>query len=67
MKSGEIIIYIDKKTEKAIAAKLRHAGCVFAEDEARPLVSEAQSMESLTAMADRRATGVPLEYVLLLG
>ncbi|MFD0048242.1 putative protein N(5)-glutamine methyltransferase [Actinomycetes bacterium NPDC127524] len=55
---------MDKETEKAIAAKLRHAGCVFAEDEARLLVSEAQSMESLTAMADRRATGVPLEYVL---
>ncbi|WP_419884214.1 putative protein N(5)-glutamine methyltransferase [Peribacillus sp. B-H-3] len=55
---------MDEETEEAIVARLRHAGCVFAEDEAKLLVSEARSLESLKAMADRRASGLPLEYVL---
>lgn len=43
---------------------LREAGCVFAEDEARALVSAASTSEALAAMVDRRAAGVPLEHVL---
>jgi release factor glutamine methyltransferase len=47
-----------------VVATLRAAGCVFAEDEARLLVSAARSPVHLDAMVHRRATGVPLEHVL---
>jgi release factor glutamine methyltransferase len=48
----------------AIAATLRSAGCVFAEDEAQLLMSAAATPASLSAMVDRRAAGEPLEHVL---
>lgn len=48
----------------AVAARLRAAGCVYAEDEADLLISAARSEAELTALADRRAAGQPLEYVL---
>ena len=48
----------------AVVSRLRSAGCVFAEDEARLLVSAARSPAQLEAMVDRRVGGVPLEYVL---
>lgn len=44
--------------------RLRAAGCVFAEDEARLLVTAASSVKELAGMVDRRAAGTPLEYVL---
>jgi release factor glutamine methyltransferase len=47
-----------------MVARLRAAGCVFAEDEARLLVSEARTPDDLVAMVDRRAAGLPLEQVL---
>ncbi|ALG11269.1 putative protein N(5)-glutamine methyltransferase [Kibdelosporangium phytohabitans] len=47
-----------------IASRLRAAGCVFAEDEARLLIENADSPENLTAMVGRRAAGLPLEHVL---
>ncbi|MFN2556406.1 MAG: putative protein N(5)-glutamine methyltransferase [Nitriliruptorales bacterium] len=45
-------------------SKLRAAGCVFAEDEARLLISEARTPTDLTAMVDRRVAGTPLEHIL---
>ena len=48
----------------AIAGRLRDAGCVFAEDEARLLISAARTPDGLAAMVDRRAAGQPLEHVL---
>jgi release factor glutamine methyltransferase len=45
-------------------ARLRAAGCVFAEDEARLLVAAARTPEELAAMVDRRTAGLPLEHVL---
>jgi len=48
----------------AIVARLRAAGCVFAEDEARLLVRAAAAGGDLAGMVDRRAAGEPLEYVL---
>lgn len=48
----------------AIVARLRAAGCVFAEDEARLLVEAAPTSADLAAMVDRRAAGLPLEHVL---
>jgi release factor glutamine methyltransferase len=47
-----------------IVTRLRAAGCVFAEDEARLLISAAQTPADLAAMVDRRAAGLPLEQVL---
>jgi release factor glutamine methyltransferase len=47
-----------------IAARLRAAGCVFAEDEARLLTWAARTPAGLAAMVDRRAAGEPLELVL---
>ncbi|HEY0487641.1 MAG TPA: putative protein N(5)-glutamine methyltransferase [Mycobacteriales bacterium] len=48
----------------AVVARLRAAGCVFAEDEARLLLSAARTPAELAALVDRRAVGVPLEHVL---
>lgn len=45
-------------------ARLRAAGCVFAEDEARLLMSAARTPADLAALVERRVTGNPLEHVL---
>jgi release factor glutamine methyltransferase len=47
----------------SIAATLRSAGCVYAEDEARLLIAADRPRE-LAAMVERRAAGLPLEYIL---
>lgn len=48
----------------AVVARLRAAGCVFAEDEARLLVAAAAAPAELEALVGRRTGGEPLEYVL---
>jgi release factor glutamine methyltransferase len=48
----------------AITARLRAAGCVFAEEEARLLIDAAATDDELEAMVDRRVAGLPLEHVL---
>ncbi|WP_098241140.1 putative protein N(5)-glutamine methyltransferase [Streptomyces formicae] len=48
----------------AVVAALRAAGCVFAEDEAELLLSAARTPAELSAMVERRASGLPLEHVL---
>jgi release factor glutamine methyltransferase len=48
----------------SVAAALRAAGCVFAEDEARLLIAEADTADQLDRMVRRRAGGLPLEQVL---
>ena len=45
-------------------SRLRAAGCVFAEDEARLLMSAAGMPAELDAMVSRRAAGEPLEQVI---
>jgi release factor glutamine methyltransferase len=45
-------------------ARLRAAGCVFAEDEAELLVAAAHSPVELDEMVQRRVAGQPLEHVL---
>ncbi|UGY91190.1 putative protein N(5)-glutamine methyltransferase [Streptomyces gobiensis] len=47
-----------------IVTRLRAVGCVFAEDEARLLLSTARTPDELAAMVDRRVAGLPLEHVL---
>ncbi|MBD8610585.1 methyltransferase [Frigoribacterium sp. CFBP 13729] len=49
--------------EEAVVARLRAAGCVFAEDEARLLLEAAVGSE-LEVLVARRASGEPLEQVL---
>ncbi|TXL87544.1 putative protein N(5)-glutamine methyltransferase [Streptomyces sp. IB2014 016-6] len=48
----------------AVVSRLRAAGCVFAEDEARLLVSAADSPAALIAMVSRRTAGLPVEHVI---
>ena len=45
-------------------ARLRAAGCVFAEDEARLLLSAAGTPDELAALVARRVAGEPLEHLL---
>ena len=47
-----------------VVGKLRAAGCVFAEDEARLLIAAAPTLADLASMVARRVTGVPLEHIL---
>ena len=48
----------------AVVARLRAAGCVFAEDEAALLVAAATSDAELESMVGRRVAGLPLEHVI---
>jgi release factor glutamine methyltransferase len=50
--------------DPALVARLRAAGCVFAEDEARLLQATADTPQDLDSMAARRTAGHPLEQVL---
>jgi release factor glutamine methyltransferase len=47
-----------------VVARLRAAGCVFAEDEARLLIAAAGSRTELDALVDRRISGLPVEQIL---
>jgi release factor glutamine methyltransferase len=50
--------------EEGTVARLRDAGCVFAEDEARILHDAATSQPELAAMIERRVRGEPLEHIV---
>lgn len=50
--------------EAGIVARLRAAGCVYAEAEAELLISAAATPADLADMVERRANGLPLEHVL---
>jgi release factor glutamine methyltransferase len=54
----------DARTPDAVVARLRAAGCVFAEDEATLLLAAAGTEDELTALVDRRVAGEPLEHLL---
>lgn len=51
-------------SRSVLAARLRAAGCVFAEDEAELLISAARSPDHLNSMVDQRVSGQPLEHVV---
>lgn len=51
-------------TFPTVVTRLRAAGCVFAEDEARLILATARTAAETDAMVDRRAAGLPLEHVL---
>jgi release factor glutamine methyltransferase len=48
----------------SVVSRLRAAGCVFAEDEARLLLDAAVTQAELDAMVASRVAGLPLEQVL---
>ncbi|MFJ6986865.1 MULTISPECIES: putative protein N(5)-glutamine methyltransferase [unclassified Streptomyces] len=48
----------------SVVAALRAAGCVFAEEEARLILTTARTPDEVTAMVARRVTGEPLELVV---
>ena len=48
----------------SVVARLRAAGCVFAEEEARLLLEAAATPAEVAALVDRRVAGFPLEHVL---
>ena len=50
--------------ESEVADRLRNAGSVFAEDEARLLLEAASDSSELDTLVRRRLTGEPLEYIL---
>jgi release factor glutamine methyltransferase len=50
--------------DASVVARLRSAGCVFAEEEAAVLRSAARSPAELDALVQRRAAGEPLEQVV---
>ncbi|MDQ0199224.1 putative protein N(5)-glutamine methyltransferase [Neobacillus ginsengisoli] len=47
-----------------IVTTLRAAGCVFAEDETRLIISAAKTPAELADMVDRRTAGLPLEHII---
>jgi release factor glutamine methyltransferase len=47
-----------------VVARLRAAGCVFAEDEAALLAAEARSDRELDTFVARRAAGAPVQHVV---
>ena len=50
--------------DATVTARLRAAGCVFAEGEARLIGAAARTSGEALAMAEQRATGLPLEHVV---
>jgi release factor glutamine methyltransferase len=57
-------VVVSASERASIVARLRTAGCVFAEDEAALLISAAASPAELGTMTGRRADGLPLEQVI---
>jgi release factor glutamine methyltransferase len=55
---------MSESLEESVVRRLRAAGCVFAEDEARLLLADAASSAGLDASVARRVAGEPLEHLL---
>lgn len=54
----------ERATAALLVAKLRAAGCVFAEDEAAILLEAAASSAELERMVERRVDGEPIEHIV---
>jgi release factor glutamine methyltransferase len=55
---------VQSASRSEISARLRAAGCVFAEDEARLLLAAAMDPTGLEAAVELRVAGYPLEQIL---
>jgi release factor glutamine methyltransferase len=50
--------------DAAVVARLRAAGCVFAEEEARLLTEASATPAELETLVERRVAGLPLEHIV---
>ncbi|MEU8926099.1 putative protein N(5)-glutamine methyltransferase [Kitasatospora sp. NPDC048545] len=57
-------VFSSASLRSSVVSRLRAAGCVFAEDEARILLTAAASPAELAVMVRARAEGRPLEHVV---
>jgi len=64
MARGGELTGVSLPTEQVLVDRLRVAGCVFAEEEARLLLDAAATDADLESMVRRRVAGEPLEYLL---
>ncbi|MGY4544518.1 HemK-like putative methylase [Arthrobacter sp. UYNi723] len=55
---------LDVESLVGIAERLRSAGCVFAEEEARLLLSAVPGPAEIASAVERRIAGYPLEHIL---
>ena len=55
---------ISSHSRSTVVSRLRAAGCVFAEDEARLLFGAATTPAELDALIEQRVAGLPLEQIL---
>ncbi|MCO4255292.1 putative protein N(5)-glutamine methyltransferase [Pseudarthrobacter cellobiosi] len=55
---------LDVESLAGIAERLRSAGCVFAEEEARLLLTAVSGPAEIAAAVERRVAGYPLEHIL---
>jgi release factor glutamine methyltransferase len=66
--AGEVaspfVIGVSAEVRDAVIGRLRAAGCVYAEDEAAVLISEAGGADELSELVARRAAGEPLEQIV---
>ncbi len=63
-RDGSVVVDDEELDEAVVIRRLRAAGCVFAEDEARVLLDAASDLDTLGAMVARRVAGEPLEHVV---
>jgi release factor glutamine methyltransferase len=56
--------FVPELTAATLVARLRAAGCVYAEDEAEILLEAARSAQELDTMVQRRVEGLPLEHIV---
>ncbi|WP_349727709.1 putative protein N(5)-glutamine methyltransferase [Peribacillus frigoritolerans] len=61
---SKVAVFNGKGIYISIVTKLQAAGCVYAEEEARLLISAAGTTAELAGMVDRRIAGLPLEHVI---
>ncbi|MCP8999580.1 putative protein N(5)-glutamine methyltransferase [Pseudarthrobacter sp. RMG13] len=55
---------LDVESLLGIAERLRSAGCVFAEEEARLLLTAVSDPDEIAAAVEQRVAGYPLEHIL---
>jgi release factor glutamine methyltransferase len=60
----EEVRWVPTRDASELAARLRAAGCVYAEEEAALLLAEPRPADVLSDLVERRAAGEPLEHLL---
>lgn len=63
-RTGSVDCAVSVDGGESTVRRLRAAGCVFAEDEARLIAGAAGSAAELESMVEQRISGLPLEHIL---